>query len=346
MIDIDGSFGSGGGAILRTATALSAITGEEVRVYNIRAGRPNPGLQAQHLEGLKAIAELCDGKLRNVGPGSEEISFTPGKISSKEINIKIGTAGSIGLIFQTLALPAGLAEREVTINVSGGATFGKWAPPLLTTRNILLPILGKMGYKADIKILKNGFYPAGGANAEIRIHPFKNLQPLHLEKLGKITFLGGASVSAIHLKSSRVAERQAREAEAGLKKFSPIIKEEYVQAECPGSGIVLWATDGKCILGSDCIGERGKRAEDIGREASLNLLRTINSGCTVDEKISDQVLLFMALAEGRSKVIAPRLTNHAKTNIWLIKKFLGTEFKTVETQRNVTIECEGNNKLH
>lgn len=328
---------------MRVASALSSVTGKPIHVYNIRKGRPNPGLQAQHLEGLKAVAQLCRGRLEGAELGSEEISFYPGKIQGKELNVKILTAGSIGLLFQTLKLPACMAEKEVKINVSGGATFGKWAPPLLATKNILLPVLEKIGYKAEIKIVKEGFYPAGGAKAEITVLPCKEFKPLVLESRGKITHIGGISVASNHLQNAKVAERQAREAESFLKKkgLKPLIKEIYAGAECPGSGIVLWASDGKAILGGDSIGERGKKAEEVGREAAEGLWKTISSGSTVDEKISDQALIFMAFAKGPSRIVAPRLTNHTKTNIWVIKKFLNVDFETRETGKNVMIACSG-----
>ncbi|MBL7160663.1 MAG: RNA 3'-terminal phosphate cyclase [Candidatus Aenigmarchaeota archaeon] len=343
MIDLDGAHGSGGGAVLRVASALAAVTGEEIHITNIRKGRPTPGLKTQHLEGLKAVAALCDGRLEGAELGSEEISFFPGKIKYGSLDIKPSTAASTGLIFQTLKLPASQAGGEVKITISGGATFGKWAPPLLTSQSILLPALGKMGYKANIRIERHGFFPAGGARTEVTISPCKEFNPLDLTALGKITHMGGISVASEHLQKARVAERQARAAERFLREngLSPLIKEMYVKADCPGSGVVLWASDGKVILGGDCIGERWKKAEDVGMEAAQSLYKSIQSGATVDEKLSDQLLIFMAFAKGKSRIVAPRLTNHTKTNIWVIQQFLDVEFRTEDRGGNVLIECSG-----
>ena len=343
MIEIDGSYGSGGGAVLRVASALSAVTGKPVHVFNIRKGRPTPGLKTQHLEGLKAVATLCGGRLEGAEFGSEEIWLHPGKIQGRKLDISVGTAGSTGLLFQSLKLPASQAEKKTTINIKGGATFGKWAPPLLTSKNILLPTLQRMGYKAGIDIEKHGFFPAGGARVSITVSPCKEFKPLELTELGKITHLGGLSVASVHLQKARVAERQARAAEQLLKNkgFQPMIKHMYVQADCPGSGIVLWASDGKVMLGGDRIGERGRKAEDVGRDAAFSLFKVLQSRAAVDEKLSDQLLVFMALARGASSITAPRLTNHAKTNIWAIQKFLDVEFKTKEQAGKVLIECSG-----
>jgi len=343
MIEIDGAQGSGGGAVLRVASALSAVTGKPIHVFNVRKGRPQPGLKAQHLEGLKAVAELCNGELKGAELGSEEIHFHPGKIQGKELEINVGTAGSVGLLFQSLKLPASMAEKETKINISGGASFGKWAPPLLTSKSTLLPVLEKMGYKAEIRIERHGFFPVGGSRVEIDVFPCKKLKCLVLNRLEKITHIGGISIASKHLERARVAERQARATEGFLKSkgLEPRIKDMYVEADCPGSGIVLWATDGKTILGGDCIGEIRKRAEDVGKSAAHSLFDAIQSGATVDEKLSDQLLVFMAMAKGKSRIVAPRLTNHAKTNIWAIKKFLDVEFKIKEEKNRAVIECSG-----
>jgi RNA 3'-phosphate cyclase len=295
------------------------------------------------MEGLKAVAELCSGRLEGAEKGSEEIWFYPGKIRGRKLDIKISTAGSIGLVFQVLKLPASKADREVEINISGGATFGKWAPPLLASKNILLPVLEKTGYRAGIEIERHGFYPAGGARVSIRVSPCREFRPLVLEKLGEIKHAGGISIASTHLQSASVAERQARAAENFLKSrgLEPRIKEMYVSADCPGSGIVLWASDGRVMLGGDSIGERGKNAKEVGREAAQNLFRAIRAGATVDEKLSDQVLVFMAFARGRSGIAAPRLTKHAETNIWVIKKFLDVDFEIKEREKGILIECSG-----
>lgn len=346
MIDIPGDYLEGGGAILRVASALSALTSTNIRVFNIRKNRPKPGLQTQHLEGLKAITALCDGKLDGGILGSTEIIFRPGKITAKKLSVNISTAGSTGLIFQSLALPASRAKKTVIISITGGATFGKFAPPLPAFQATLLPLLEKMGYLANIRIEREGFYPAGGARTEIVIEHCPSLKPLILPSLGKISHIGGLSVETSHLHQGHVAQRQAREAERFLtsKGFSPLIKETTVEADCPGSGILLFASDGRTVLESDSLGERGKKAEEVGREAAQKIFQCIESGATVDEHISDQLLLFMAFAQGTSSILAPRLTRHAETNMWLIKKFLPVSFRVEKKGKAVLIECSGSGK--
>jgi RNA 3'-phosphate cyclase len=166
MIEINGAIGEGGGQILRTATALSAITKIPCHIFNIRKGRKNPGLMTQHLLGLRALAELCNGKLEGDNLGSQEIKFYPGKIYKNRISINIPTAGSITLVLQSLIPPALFASSLVEINFDGGATDTFFAPTIDHFRYVFLKILEKMGIKIDLEIIKRGYYPEGGAKVK------------------------------------------------------------------------------------------------------------------------------------------------------------------------------------
>lgn len=342
MIEIDGSKGEGGGAILRVATSLSAVTEKPVKIFNIRKGRKQPGLKTQHLESIRTLAKICDAKINGDYLVSKEIEFIPGKIKSQKIEAEIRTAGSPGLLFQNIKIPASLGKKETIVNVKGGAIAGLGAPSILYLQKVSLPTFEKFGYQSSADIFEYGFYPKGGGETEFKIQPWNNRNPINLLDRGEIKSVEGISIASNHLKKARVAERQAKSATHFLRDFKPNIETRYVESPSPGSFIVLWATTSTgCILGSDGLGERGKSGELVGKEASLRMLKTIKSKATVDSYLSDQLLIFMALTKGTSKFITSELTKHAETNMWVIKEFLDVDFQIEHLERGVKISCSG-----
>ena len=340
IVQIDGSHMEGGGAVVRLATALSVLTKKPVRIFSIRANRPNPGLRTQHLRGLQAIAGFCGARLEGAALGSREIFFYPGKVSEKRIEISIETAGSVGLVLQSLLIAAMRAKERVVIEINGGATFGKYAPPLQYIQFVLLPVLRRMGYQVEINILRHGFYPVGGARVQVIVNPCGKLSPAEMGERGDVETVDILSTASSGLKKPRVAERQTRAALDMLKArgYDPKVRSVYSDSKCPGSGVVVVAkTSNGCFLGSDGLGEKGKPAEQVGEEAAAKLLGIIDSGATVDEHMSDQILPYMALAEGKSSVVAPALTSHAETNMWVIRQFLGIDFRAEKEGANVRI---------
>jgi len=328
MIEIDGSFGEGGGQILRTATALSAVKKIPCRVFNIRKGREKPGLQTQHLLGLRALAELCNGKLKGDYLNSTEIEFYPGEISKEKITIKIPTAGSITLILQTLIPVSLFSKNPIEISFKGGATDTFFSPTIDHFRYVFLKILEKMGAKVEIEVIKRGYYPEGGSEIFVKIFPSK-LKPLNLIERGKFQKILVISGASEFLKNKKVAERQLMGAREILNPLKLPIEEkvEYYFTACPGSQIFIGAFFENSILGSDGLGKLGKRSEDVGRETALQLLEEEKSKACLDRYLADQILIYMALAPGKSQVSVSQITSHVKTNIWTIQKFLAGEFK-------------------
>jgi len=328
MIEIDGSTGEAGGQILRTACALSTVTKKPVHVFNIRKSRPRPGLATQHLLGIQSLTQLCNGRLEGDKLGSQEIWFCPEEIKSKDLHIKIDTAGSITLVLQTLILPALLAPSPIKIVFNGGATDTFFSPTMDYFQYVFLKILGKMGDKVEINILRRGYYPEGGAKVEVKVFPFK-LKNINLTERGSLKKILAISGASELLKSKKVAERQLQGAREVLGKLKLPMEErvEYYQTQCPGSQICLIAEFENTVIGTDNLGKLGKRAEDVGKEAALELLREQKSEACLDKHSADQLLPSMALASGKSQVTVSEITNHCKTNIWVIEKFLDGKFE-------------------
>jgi len=325
MLQIDGSEGEGGGAIIRVAVALSAVTGKEIRIVNIRAKRSSPGLRAQHLTGIKAVGELCNAEISGAEIQSKEIEFIPGDIKSKKLNVDIGTAGSITLVLQALMVPAIFADDRVRIKITGG-TDVRWSPPIDYLRFVTLPILQGLGYTGKIELERRGYFPQGSGKVIAEIEP-SELKPIEILESGKILSAGGVSHAHRNLEKAKVARRQARAARpllynrlSNLGVNSDIlVNQEYCDALSYGSGLTLWIKTENSILGSDSLGERGKPAERVGKEAVENLLRELDSGAPLDRYTADQIVPYLALVGGA--VRASEITEHTRTNVMLARKF-------------------------
>lgn len=324
---IDGSYGEGGGQLLRTAVALAAITGETVQIDAVRAKRANPGLAAQHLTAVKALAELCEGEVEGLQIGSTNIVFRPGPIRGGTFRFDVGTAGSIPLVLQAI-LPAAVASgKTFDLHLVGG-TDVRAAPPLDYLRLILLPLLARMGIDARIEALRRGYYPRGGGMVEAAIRSGHRLMPLTLESPGALTEIHGiAHVSNL---PAHIAQRMAHTAEQALGAYPKITVEQIVygreKAIGMGGAIVLAARTEHALLGASATAERGIPAERLGEQAGCTLREEIQSGATLDIHAADQILIYLALCREPSVFLARALSSHARTAIWLLEQFLPVRF--------------------
>lgn len=328
MIEIDGSYGEGGGQILRMSVALSAVTGKDVKIVNIRAGRKKPGLAAQHLTAIRSVGEICNAQVEGLDIGSQTVEFHPGELRGGKLRFDIGTAGSITLVFQACFIPALHAPTKCVLTVTGG-TDVRWAPPMDYFQNVFLPMVEKMGVSAKVESIKRGYYPKGGGKVVLHIEPKETLSPLQLDELrGQLIIKGISHVSNL---PDHIPERMVKSAKKDLIRLGrpDIVSETFSGDEAFGQGgaIVIWAKNEDTILGGNATAERGVKAETVGEIASKELWKEIKSGATLDIHLSDQILPYMAMADGESSFLVRELTNHTKTNMWLIEQFFDVEFE-------------------
>lgn len=329
LVEVDGSRYSGSGTIVRQAVALAALTGCAVRVINARVKRPKPGLRPQHVRVIEAIRELVQGETEGVREGSQEFVFRPGEVAPHRRYVwDIGSAGSTVLLALAVLPVAAYAGKPVHAEIRGGL-FQDFAPSFFHLREVVLPILRRMGWRARVEMLRPGYVPAGGGILELEVEPLEGVpQPVCFPSAGPVTRVTGIALAS-HLRERGVAQRMKDAAEKvlarrGLKPEIQLI--EDTKAVQPGAALALFADrEGGARLGADCAGARGRPAELIGKRVASDLLEDLDSGATVDRHAADQLIVFAALAAGTSRYRVPSVSDHIESNAWLVSEFLGAK---------------------
>jgi RNA 3'-terminal phosphate cyclase (ATP) len=339
MLEIDGSFGEGGGQLLRNAVALSAITATPIRVTNIRAGRAKPGLAPQHLTAVRAVAALCGARVGGLELRSQRLDFVPGPLRAGDFEFDVGTAGAVTLVLQAL-LPALLSAPAPASVVVRGGTDVPAAPPLDYFSRVLLRLLRGMGASVALEERRRGYYPRGGGEVRVATRPGP-LGALRAETPGRLEALGGVAHVA-HL-PAHIPERMVRAAQARLKDCGavPFIETRVLEdAEALGQGgaLVLWAETEGGLLGAARVAERGVPAERLGEEAGRELASDLEAGVTLDVHGADQVLIYLALADRPSLFTVRHWSRHAATTAWLIGRFLPARFSIAEEKDRLRVE--------
>ncbi len=330
LIEIDGSYGEGGGQILRTSLTFSVLTGKPVRIHHIRAGRKAPGLKPQHLMSVEAAARISGGRLEGAELGATEVCFYPGRTQPGRYTFDVSrlaaSAGSTSLIFQTVLLPLAFAAAASPIALKGG-THVAWSPPSDYLQEVFLPAVAPMGIQVKMNILRRGFYPIGGGELEMIVEPSHvPLRPLRVEEKGGLKHLGITSMAA-NLPLS-IAKRQMDRAINRLTEhgLTPQGKTQMVESPGKGTFCFILAEFEKVRAGFSALGEIRKRAEQVADEAVEAFLRYWNGQGALDRHLADQVVLPMALADGESAVTVAEVSEHLKTNLWVTEQFIPVKF--------------------
>jgi len=335
MLVIDGSYGEGGGAVLRNSLSLSTVLGQETRIENIRAGRPNPGLQAQHLTAVLALARICHAELDGAELTSQTLTFRPrcpprsGEYSwDVAAARKGGSAGATTLIFQAVLPPLLLAEGTSRLMLKGG-THVAWSPPFHYAQSVYLPTLRRVGVRARVQIEQWGWYPKGGglitAEIEGAATDLSTRDGLQAEERGSLKRVWG--ISAISNLPEHIAQRQKAQVTRvlGAEGLAPEIEIVYAPALGQGTLVFLVAEFQHATAGFTSLGRKGKPAERVADEACEQFLRYDRSGAALDQHLADQLIIPLSLVQRSSAFTTCRISQHLLTNAWIAQQFLDRE---------------------
>ena len=332
MLSIDGSFGEGGGQIIRTSLALSLITGKSFRVFNVRARREKPGLQRQHMTAVTAAAAIGGARVDGAHAGSKEFTFAPGEVRPGEYKFSIGTAGSTMLVLQAILPPLMIADGPSLLLFEGG-THNVHAPPFEFIQKTFLPLVNRAGPSVTVELQRYGFYPPGGGRFNVYVEPARRLRRLDLVERGAI--LSERARALVVNLPPHIGERELAVASEQLGWMPDQLDlEESTNAISAGNVFTVSVESEGLTEVFTGIGERGVRAEQIAACVIHEAQRYLAVGAPVGEHLADQLLIPMALARGGSYTTGTP-TLHTTTNIEVIKKFLPVEITTTQLSEEV-----------
>ncbi|MBI2160351.1 MAG: RNA 3'-phosphate cyclase [Candidatus Rokubacteria bacterium] len=322
-LTLDGAHGEGGGQIVRTALALAVTLGRAVTLTGIRARRPKPGLQPQHLTVVRALAAIGDAEVTGDALGSTALGFAPRAIRAGDYRFDVGaergSAGAVSLLCQALVLPLALARAPSRLTLIGG-THVPWSPPVHYLTEVFFPALRLIGIEATLDLRRWGWYPAGGGEIHVTLTPSRALTGFVCEAPAADPLISG--ISAVSRLPRSIAERQKTRAEerlaaAGITAEIALVEDRTALG--PGT-LVFLSLRGRA--GFSALGRRGLPAERVADQAADELLAHLASGAAVDAHLADQLVPFLALAASPSSFTCPTLSPHLQTVAWTVRQFL------------------------
>jgi RNA 3'-terminal phosphate cyclase (ATP) len=294
-----------------------------VTLTSIRAGRPRPGLQPQHLAVVRALAAVSGAEVSGAALDSTALSFTPrtlrGGDYSFDIGAERGSAGAVSLLCQALLLPLALARSPSRLTLIGG-THVPWSPPVHYLGDVFFPALREIGIEATLEIRRWGWYPAGGGAIDVTLTPTSGIGGFVAETPATAPVVTG--ISAVSRLPRSIAERQrarAQERLAAARLAFDIAVVEDATARGPGT-LVFLAVRGRA--GFSALGRRGLPAERVADRAVDELLAHRASGAAVDDHLADQLVPFLALGTGVSRFTCSTRSRHLETVVWTARQFL------------------------
>jgi RNA 3'-terminal phosphate cyclase (ATP) len=340
-VSIDGSMGEGGGQILRTSLALSCITGKQMHIENIRAARRNPGLAKQHVCCVQAACQICNGKSKGAEQSSKVLDFQPETVRSGEFCFDIGSAGSASLVIQTVLPALFLADKSSMVTVTGG-THNPLAPPFDFLFETFLPAIASAGFQGNCRLIKHGFFPAGGGKMALNIQPRQKSasgrpQIIKLCRASqKFQIKARIYMAKLPMQIAQRQEKLLLQSGLNIQDIEHVI---VTDSNGPGNAVCIRLCGYNRTMVFTAFGMRGKPSEEVISEVVNLVKHFVNSGAAVDRFLADQVLIYMAMANGGCYT-TDWISTHTETNMEVIKKFLPVGFVTEQQGNHFRVTCQ------
>ena len=338
-LKIDGSFGEGGGQILRSTMALSCITKTPVQIENIRKNRKIPGLRAQHLTSIKLLSKICNANVEGLKIGSTSIKFIPHEVESCSLEENIGTAGSISLLLQVIIPAVAITGKKLELSIIGG-TDVLWSPTGNYTKHVLAEAYSRLGIKFSMNIKKRGYYPKGEGIADIEVFPSKNIVPINLLQRKTKDVKLFCSFSKIS-KDIIMNSVENTEKEIEKKGFSVITDVKEETAIDHGSSMLIFSEDADSIIGSDGLydSKKGRFSENISKDF-------LSCELGVDNHLDDMLVLPASLSKDMSVFRVQKISKHLETNLYVTSKITGCKYGIRKLDGGYEVRITGNSNTN
>lgn len=333
LLEIDGSFGEGGGQILRSAATLSCITQTPIRVKNIRSNRKVPGLRPSHLAAVKILAKMCSAQVDGLAVGSTTVEFRPKQIEDVFLEENVGTAGSIPLIMQAI-IPLAVSGKKIEISITGG-TDVPWSPTANYTKYVLAEAYSRIGISFTMKIQRRGYYPKGGGLVHLTVSPCSELAPTHLTKRTEKK----AKIVCCYTDMDNMISDSIDGAKKLLENngFATSVEKSEEKANNPGASMLVFSHDPGSIVGADELLEP-KNKSDFGKKSALEFA---NSDMGVDTNLSDMLVTPLSLCKELSVFTVPSISKHLETNLYITSKLTGCKYGIGKIDGGYEIRLQG-----
>lgn len=334
FLKIDGSYGEGGGQIVRSAVTLSCITKTPIQIENIRTNRRVPGLRPQHLTAIKLLGKICNAEIQGLNVGSKSIKFFPKDLEDYTIDEDIGTAGSISLVLQALIPAVSISKKKLELSIIGGTDVPR-SPTSNYTKFVLGEAYSRFGIEFSMDVIKRGYYPKGGGLVKLNVYPSKKLKSISLthRKTKSVKLLCSYS----DLSSERI-NNEVQQAEKILKDSDFEIELEIKKESSLSNGcsMLVYSFDLSSIIGIDSLTDT---TSEIAKSISNNFIR---SNLGVDNHLSDMIVLPASVIDDTSIYRIKEITKHLETNLYVTSKITECKYGIGKTDDGFEVRIKGN----